>query len=76
VFVSLAVAPGLFALFALAMAVAMLVGQEMYLVCAMLLVPAGFVLTAIVIGVQGSGAPGKPDDRTELGGRRAGLNAG
>jgi hypothetical protein len=52
VFVALVVAPGLFALFALAMAVAMLVGQEMYLLGAMLVVPAGFVLTPIMIGIQ------------------------
>lgn len=52
VFVSLVVAPGLFALFSLGLAVAMLVGQEMYLFYGMLLVPAGFLLTPIVIGVQ------------------------
>jgi hypothetical protein len=52
VFVALVVAPGLFALFALGLAVAMLVGQEWYLLCGMLLVPAGFVVTSVVIGVQ------------------------
>jgi hypothetical protein len=52
VFVALVVAPGLFALFALALVLAMLVGQELYLLCGMLVVPAGFVLTPIVIGIQ------------------------
>jgi hypothetical protein len=51
-FLSLVVAPGLFALCSLAFAVAMLVGQELYLFYAMLVVPAGFVLTAVMIGVQ------------------------
>jgi hypothetical protein len=51
-FVALVIAPGLFALFSLALAVAMMVGQELYLFYAMLLVPAGFVLTAIMIGAQ------------------------
>lgn len=52
VFVALVIAPGLFALFALAFALAMLIGQETYLLCAMLLVPAGFVLTPIMIARQ------------------------
>lgn len=52
VFVALVVAPGLFALSTLAFLTAMLVDQEWYLLCAALLVPAGFVLTPIVIGVQ------------------------
>jgi Carboxypeptidase regulatory-like domain len=52
VIVALVIAPGLFALFSLALAVAMLVGQETYLLCAMLLVPAGFVVTSIVVGIQ------------------------
>jgi Carboxypeptidase regulatory-like domain len=53
VFVALVVAPVLFALFSLGLGLAMLVGQEVYLFCGMLLVPAGFVLTPIVIGIQG-----------------------
>ena len=52
VFVALVVAPGLFALFAFALALAMLADQEVWLFCAMLLVPAGFVLTPVVIGIQ------------------------
>ncbi len=52
VFVALVIAPGLFALFSAALAVAMLVGHEVWLFAAMLFVPAGFVLTPIVIGVQ------------------------
>jgi hypothetical protein len=52
VFVALVVAPGWFALFALALAAAILVGQELYLFLAMLLVPAGFVITPIMIGIQ------------------------
>ena len=51
-FTSLVVAPGLFALSTLGFAAAMLIGQEAWLFYAMLLVPAGFVLTPIVIGVQ------------------------
>lgn len=58
VFVSLVVAPGLFALCALAFALAMLIGHETYLLCAMLLVPAGFVFTAIMIAVQALRANG------------------
>jgi hypothetical protein len=52
VFVALVVAPGLFALFSLALAVAILVGQEAYLLCGMLLVPAGFLLTSVMMGLQ------------------------
>jgi hypothetical protein len=52
VLVSLVVAPGLFALFSLALSTAMLVGQEMYLFYGMLLIPIGFVLTPAIIGVQ------------------------
>jgi hypothetical protein len=52
VFVALVIAPGFFALFSLALAAAILVGQELYLFCAMLLVPAGFVITPIMIGIQ------------------------
>jgi hypothetical protein len=52
VFVALAVVPGLFAVLTLAMAVAMLVNQEWYLLLGMLLVPAGFLLTAVMIGAQ------------------------
>jgi hypothetical protein len=50
--VALVIAPGLFAVFSLALAVAMMVGQELYLLCPLLLVPAGFLLTPIVIGIQ------------------------
>ncbi len=53
VLASLVIAPLLFASFAAALAVAMLVGQEHYLFAMSLLVPAGFVLTAAIIGVQG-----------------------
>jgi hypothetical protein len=59
VFVALVVAPGLFALFSLALAVAMLVGQEAYLLAALLLVPAGFALTPLVIGIQAFRRRGK-----------------
>jgi hypothetical protein len=52
VLAALVIAPGLFALFALGLAVAMLVGQELYLLCGMLLVPAGFLLTPAAIGIQ------------------------
>ena len=52
VFVALVLAPGCFALFALALTTAIMVGQELYLFCAMLLVPAGFALTAVMIGIQ------------------------
>jgi len=52
VLVSLVVAPALFAASALGLGVAMLVGQETWLLAAMLLVPAGFVATPIIIGVQ------------------------
>lgn len=52
VFVALVIAPGLFALGALAFAFALLAGQEAYLFYGMLMVPAGFVLTALIIGVQ------------------------
>lgn len=52
VFVALVIAPGLFALCALAFAFALLAGQEACLFYAMLMVPAGFVLTALIIGVQ------------------------
>jgi hypothetical protein len=51
-FAALVVAPALFGLFSLAMALAMLIGQEMYLLCAMLLVPAGFLVTPIIIFIQ------------------------
>lgn len=51
-FASLVLAPGLFTLSSLAFALAMLIGHETYLLAAMLLVPAGFVLTSIMIGVQ------------------------
>jgi hypothetical protein len=49
---ALVIAPGLFAIFASAMAIAMIIGHETYLLVAMMLVPLGFVLTAIIIGVQ------------------------
>jgi hypothetical protein len=52
VFASLVIAPGLFALASLGLAVAMLLGQEAWLLYGMLLVPAGFVLTPLVIGIQ------------------------
>jgi hypothetical protein len=52
VFVALVVAPGLFALAALGFMLAVLIGQETYLFVGALLVPAGFLLTPIVIGVQ------------------------
>jgi hypothetical protein len=52
VFASLVIAPGLFALFSLALALAMLIGQEAWLLYGMLLVPAGFVLTPIMIALQ------------------------
>lgn len=52
VLLSLVIAPGLFALFSLAFALAILIGHETYLLAALLLVPAGFVFTAIIIGVQ------------------------
>jgi hypothetical protein len=52
VVVALGLAPGLFALFSLGFAVATLVGQEAYLLYGMLLVPAGFLLTPLVIGIQ------------------------
>jgi hypothetical protein len=51
-FVALVVAPGLFATFSLALALAMLAGHELYLFCFLLLVPGGFVVTAIAIFVQ------------------------
>ena len=51
-FAALIVAPALFGLFSLAMALAMLIGQETYLLCAMLLVPVGFLVTPIIIFVQ------------------------
>jgi hypothetical protein len=53
VFTALVIAPGLFAVFSLALALAMLIGHETYLLGALLLVPAGFVLTSIIIGVLG-----------------------
>ena len=52
VFMALVVAPALFAAFSLGLGVAILIGQEVYLLCAMLVVPAGFLLTAIMIGIQ------------------------
>jgi hypothetical protein len=52
VFMALVLAPLLFALFSIAFEVAMLVGQESYLLYAGLLIPAGFLLTPIVIGRQ------------------------
>jgi hypothetical protein len=52
VFVALVIAPAFFALFSAALALAMLVGQEQYLLYGMLLVPAGFLLTPIMIGIQ------------------------
>jgi hypothetical protein len=52
VLASLVVAPGLFAASTLGFVLALLVGQETWLLAAMLLVPAGFVVTAVVIGVQ------------------------
>jgi hypothetical protein len=55
VFLALVVAPGWFALFALALATAIMIDQELYLFCAMLLVPAGFVFTSIMIGIQALG---------------------
>lgn len=51
-FAALVVAPALFGLFSLALAVAMLIGQETYLLYAMLLVPAGFLVTPIIIFLQ------------------------
>lgn len=59
VFVALVLAPGWFALFALALATAIMVGQELYLFCAMLLVPAGFAFTAVMIGIQAVSRRGK-----------------
>jgi hypothetical protein len=55
VFAALVVAPGLFALFGAALATAMIIGHEAYLLYAMLLVPLGFVVTPIIIGVQAVG---------------------
>jgi hypothetical protein len=52
VVLALVVAPAFFALFSLALAAAMLAGQELYLFLAMLIVPTGFLLTPIVIGIQ------------------------
>jgi hypothetical protein len=52
VFAALVAAPGLFALFGTALAVAMLIEHELYLLYGMLLVPTGFVLTPIIIGIQ------------------------
>ena len=52
VLVALVVAPGFFALATLGMGLAMSIGQESWLLCGMLLIPAGFVLTPIMIGVQ------------------------
>ena len=49
---ALVIAPGFFALFSLALALAMLIGQEAYLLYGMLLVPAGFLLTPLIIGIQ------------------------
>jgi hypothetical protein len=49
---ALVVVPTLLATSSLAFAVAMLVGQETYLLYAALLVPLGFVGTALVIGAQ------------------------
>jgi hypothetical protein len=64
VFVALVLAPGWFALFALALATAIMVGQELYLFCAMLLVPAGFAFTAVMIGIQAVSRRGKPSRHT------------
>ena len=55
VLTALVVVPGLFAAATLGFGVALLVGQETWLLAAMLLVPAGFLLTAVVIGVQALG---------------------
>lgn len=55
VLVALVIAPGLFALFSMALALAMLIGQETYLLCLALIVPAGFLLTAVAIGIQAAG---------------------
>jgi hypothetical protein len=55
VLASLVVAPGLFAAATLGFVVALLIGQETWLLAAMLHVPAGFVLTADMIGVQALG---------------------
>ena len=52
VLAALVLAPGLFAASTLGFGVAVLVGQETWLLAAMLLVPAGFLLTAVIIGVQ------------------------
>ena len=51
VLVALVIAPGLFASFSIALLTAILVGQDVYLLFAMLLVPAGFIATPIVIGI-------------------------
>ena len=55
VLAALVVAPGLFAASALGFVVALLVGQETWLLAAMLLVPAGFLVTPVMIGVQALG---------------------
>jgi hypothetical protein len=55
VLAALVVAPGLFAASTFGFGVAVLVGQETWLLAAMLLVPAGFLLTPIMIGVQALG---------------------
>lgn len=52
VLVALVVAPGLFAVFSLALATAMLVGHERYLLVAMLFVPAAFLLVPLGIGFR------------------------
>ena len=59
VFAALVIAPALFALSTIGFAVAMLAGEEMWLFCAMLLVPAGFLITPAVIGVQAFGRRSK-----------------
>lgn len=57
VLLALVVAPFLFALASAGFAVALLVEQELWLLLAMLLVPAGFIATAMVIGVQALSRP-------------------